>query len=189
MESRILSQLITLKKTAMELTTATRPEARAPFSGFSVVIKMVMKDIPDSLPRSGASSLLYRLIRPVHHSVMLLNAISLTISHGFLGKASSVLLSLSPHTYSHHISSHTYSHHISSHFPLHPPDPCHPLPTLEVLPLICSHLPLICSHLPLVCLSLHPLAGRCRSVAWALNHLGVSLVSLVVRQAISKRGE
>ena len=89
MESRILSQLIDLKRTAMELTTAVHsgPEARAPFSGFSTVIAMVMKDIPDVLPRSGASSLLYRLLRSVHHSVMLLNAISLTISHGFLGQS------------------------------------------------------------------------------------------------------
>lgn len=88
MESRILSQLIELKRTAMELTTATitGPESKPPFSGFSIVIAMVMKDIPDSLPRTGASSLLYRLLRVVHHSVMLLNAISLTISHGFLGE-------------------------------------------------------------------------------------------------------
>ncbi|GAX80614.1 hypothetical protein CEUSTIGMA_g8049.t1 [Chlamydomonas eustigma] len=80
MESRLLKQLGDLKKQALACV------GRGLFSGFSIMVELIIRDIPDEVPIAVSSRTLPRLQRTVHNVVQLLNAISLTIAHGFLGR-------------------------------------------------------------------------------------------------------
>jgi hypothetical protein len=84
MEAHLLNQLIQIKRRARDAV------GRDLFAGFSVMLDMMSKDIPDSVPRTGTHQLLVKIQGKVFQMMQLLNAISLTVAQGFLGRCLNV---------------------------------------------------------------------------------------------------
>ncbi|KAG1662271.1 hypothetical protein FOA52_002160 [Chlamydomonas sp. UWO 241] len=88
MHARLLEQLRDLKQRARGAT------GRGLFSGFSLMVQLISEAIPDEPPRAGSEALLARLQSTLFHLSALLNTISLTVAHGFLGRCMDVVWAL-----------------------------------------------------------------------------------------------